>query len=64
MQIAKSHYMLGSIQKQYLEHFALLNLRHLELFTREVCIFKKSRLLFNMFHCFTIKANTNWAKIF
>ena len=34
--------MLGSLKKkQYPENFAFLNLRILELFTREVCIFLK-----------------------
>ena len=32
--------------KQYPENFALLILRILELFTREICIFSKERLIF------------------
>ena len=34
--------MFGFIQKQYLEIFAFLTLRTLELFTCEVCIFFKN----------------------
>ena len=41
MQIWKFHNMLGSIWKEYSENFAFLNLRILELFTREVFIFLK-----------------------
>ena len=33
--------MLGSIWKQYHEKFAFLNLKTIELFTREICIFLK-----------------------
>ena len=41
MQIWKFHYMLGSMQKQYPENLAFLNLRIVGLFTHEVCIFVK-----------------------
>ena len=46
MQIWKFHYVLGFMYKQYPENFALLILRILELFTREICIFSKERLIF------------------
>ena len=42
MQIWKSPYVFGFIQKSYLENFAFLILINLELFTREVCVFLKS----------------------
>ena len=41
MQIWKFHYILGFIEKQYPESFAMLNLTILELFAHEVCIFLK-----------------------
>ena len=41
MQIRKSVYMFVFILKQYLEKFAFLTLRILELFAREVCKFLK-----------------------
>ena len=41
MQIWKSPYMFVFIKKQYLENFAFLILRILELFAREVCKFLK-----------------------
>ena len=41
MQIWKSPYMFVFFQKQYLENFAFLILRILELFSREVCKFLK-----------------------
>ena len=47
MQIWKFYYMLG-----FIYNFAFLNLRNLKLFTCEVCIFLKSRVLFNIFCCF------------
>ena len=50
--------MFGFIQKQCPENFAQLNLRMLELFTCEVCIFlKKSRLIFKRFYCFCMFVN-------
>ena len=42
MQILKFRYMLGFMQKQCLENFAKLNLKILELFTRNVCIVLKT----------------------
>ena len=44
LQIWKSQHMFKFILKQRPENFAFLILRFLELFTREVCIFLKSRL--------------------
>ena len=41
MQILKSPNMFVFIQKQYLENFAFLILKILELFTREYCKFLK-----------------------
>ena len=41
MQIWKSPYMIVFVEKQYPENFALLILRILELFAREVCKFLK-----------------------
>ena len=41
MQILKSPNMFVCIQKQYLENFAFLILKILELFTREYCKFLK-----------------------
>ena len=41
MQIWKSHYMFVFTWKQYLENFAFLILRFLELFAREVYKFLK-----------------------
>ena len=45
MQIWKSPYMFGFIQKLYLENFALLILINFELFTHEFCGFFHSLLL-------------------
>ena len=41
MQIWKFHCMLDLIKKQYPENIAFLNLKILQLFTREVCNFLK-----------------------
>ena len=49
--------MCGFIRKQYLESFAFLILRILELLTLKVCFFLKSRLLFNIFYCFCMFIN-------
>ena len=60
MQIRNFHKMLGFISKQYLENFTILNLRNLELFTREFWIILKSRLLFNIFYCFCMFINKHF----
>ena len=57
MQIWESPYMFVFIQKQYLENFTFLILRILELFTREICKFLKSRLIFNLFYRFWMFIN-------
>ena len=60
MQIWKFHCMCGFIRKQYLESFAFLILRILELLTLKVCFFLKSRLLFNIFYCFCMFINKHF----
>ena len=57
MQIWKSSYMFAVIWKQNPENFAFLILIILELFAREVCIFLKKRLIFNIFYCFWMFVN-------
>ena len=52
MQIWKSLHKFVFIWKQYPENIAFWILKMLELFTRKVCIFLQSRLLFNAFYCF------------
>ena len=41
MQIWKLYYMFPVIKKQYPENFEFLNIRILDSFTREVCVFFK-----------------------
>ena len=52
--------MFGFIQKQCPENFAQLNLRILELFTREFVFFLKSRLIFKRFYCFSMFVNKHF----
>ena len=52
--------MFGFIQKQCSKNFAQLNLRILKLFTREVCIYLKSRLIFKRFYCVCMLINKHF----
>ena len=57
MQIWKSPYIFVSIWKQYPKNFRFLVQRILELLTLEVCNVLKSRLIFNIFYCFSMFVN-------